>query len=278
MNLTHKVNSSALKYFFIVTMVFVLSENISAQEREFLDNRIMYTKYTIADFFNDSTKWVWELDVVYRRQSELGQTDFWSNPLRMSVRPWIAYQFTKLTRLSFNPIGMFNSTPRYPLEGALNNPLERELRTTLQINNYAFYGRFNFTHRLRFESRWRGIDNSNWTSEGSSLNRAAHNYRFRYRMRTRIPLNTDYFYTNKTWYISQYSEIHVEFGNDYGTNYFSQNRNFIGIGYRFWDWARIELGYLHQYNTRGNNVQIDLSRGPMFYLFMDILSRTEYRR
>lgn len=250
-------------------------------DTEFLDNRIMYTKYTLADFFNDSTKWVWELDVVYRRQSEMGETDFWSNPLRTSIRPWIAYQFTKLTRVSFNPIGVFSSAPRFSTEGNLDDPsqFERELRTTLQINNYAFYKqRYNFTHRLRFESRWRGIDNSSWTNEGSSLNRPAHNFRVRYRLRTRIPLNTDYFYTNKTWYISQYSEIHVEFGKDYGSNYFSQNRNFIGLGYRFWDWARIELGYLHQYNTRGNNVQIDLSRGPMFYLFIDMMSRTRHRR
>lgn len=72
--------------------------------------------------------------------------------------------------------------------------------------------------------------------------------------------------------------MHIEFGRDYGTNYFSQNRNYLGLGYRFWDWVRIELGYLHQYNTRGNNFQVDLSRGPMFYLFIDILSKTQMKR
>jgi hypothetical protein len=243
--------------------------NLYAQsEREFLDNRILYTKYYIADFFNDSTKWAWEADVVYRRQSELGQSDFWAEPLRISIRPWIAYQFTKLTRVSFNPIGVFYSAPRFPLESDLDRSFERELRTTLQINNYAYYGRFNFTHRLRFESRWRGIDDP----EGAN-----HNFRVRYRMRTRIPLNTNYFYTNNTYYISQYSELHVEFGKDYGTNYFSQNRNYIGLGYRFWEWTRVELGYIYQVNTRGNNRQIDVSRGPMFYLFMDVLSKNKRR-
>lgn len=261
----------------IISLLFIVSIRVSfGQEREMLDNRIMYTKYTIADFFNDSTKWVWELDVVYRRQSELGEGNFWANPLRQSIRPWIAYQFTKLTRVSLNPIGVFYSAPRFPLEGDLDRPFERELRTTLQINNYAYYGRFNFTHRMRFESRWRGIDHSDWP--GTSNIRAGHNFRFRYRIRTRIPLNTNYFYTNKTWYISQYSEIHVEFGRDYGTNYFSQNRNFLGLGYRFWDWVRLEVGYLHQYNTRGNNYQVDLTRGPMFYLFIDLMSKTQMKR
>jgi hypothetical protein len=237
-----------------------------SQNVENLNNKILYTKYYVADFLNDSTKWAWELDVVYRRQSELGEFNIWENPLRYSVRPWIAYQFTKLTRVSFNPIGIFNSAPRFPLETDLNRNFEREVRTTLQINNYAYYGRFNFTHRLRFESRWRGIDNPDGVR---------HNFRFRYRIRLRTPLNTDYFYKNNTIYISNYHEVHVEFGRDYGTNYFSQTRNFIGVGYRIWDWTRIELGYIYQLNTRPNNTQIDVSQGPMFYIFLDILSRNQ---
>lgn len=249
-----------------VSLFFSLMMFGQERNRESLNNRILYTKYTIADFFNNDTKWAWELDVVYRRQSELGEGDLWSEPLRFSVRPWIAYQSTKMTRISFNPIGIFNSAPRFPLESDLDRPFERELRTTLQINNYAYAGRVNFTHRLRFESRWRGIDREDGPN---------HNFRFRYRIRVRIPLNTDYFYKNNTLYTSNYHEAHVEFGKDYGTNYFSQNRNFVGLGYRFWDWTRVELGYIYQINTRGNNRQLDISHGPMFYIFMDILSRNE---
>lgn len=255
-----------LKYFYTLLLLLLTNITILAQERERLDNRILYTKYTVADFFNSETKWAWEMDVVYRRQSELNESDIWSQPLRISVRPWIAYQVNKLTRVSFNPIGVFHSAPRFPLDTDLNRPFERELRTTLQINNYSNYGRFNFTHRIRLESRWRGIDNEDG---------ANHNFRARYRLRLRTPLNTDYFYKNNTLYLSKYSEMHVEFGKNYGTNYFSQNRNFVGIGYRFWDWTRVELGYIYQLNFRGNNRQYDVSRGPMIYLFMDILSRNE---
>lgn len=254
-----------IKYF-LLWLFLSIAIFSRAQDTEFLKNRVLYTKYYAADFFNDSTKWAWELDVVYRRQSELGEDNIWANPLRYSVRPWIAYQFTKLTRVSFNPIGIFLSAPRFPLESDLDRPFERELRTTLQINNYANYGRFNFTHRLRFESRWRGIDDPDGIK---------HNFRFRYRIRLRTPLNTDYFYKNNTVYLSNYHEVHLEFGRDYGTNYFSQNRNFIGLGYRFWDWTRLELGYLFQVNTRSNNAQVDVSQGPMFYIFFDMLSRNQ---
>jgi hypothetical protein len=258
-----------MTYKIIVISVFLFfgfnNQGIS-QNKEILDNRIIYTKYYFADFMNDSTKWAWELDFVYRRQSELGEGDFWSEPLRYSVRPWIAYQFTKFTRVSLNPIGLFSSAPRFALESDLDRPFEREIRSTLQINNYANYKRFNFTHRIRIESRWRDID---------APSGANHSFRIRYRIRLRTPLNTDYFYKNNTIYLSNYHEAHLEFGSGFGTNYLSQNRNFIGLGYRFWDWTRIELGYLHQYNPRSNNNQVDLSRGPMFYIFMDLVSRNE---
>jgi len=254
-------------YLFIILWEIILPGKVNAQEKaEMLSNRILYTKYYAADFFNDSTQWAWEVDVVYRRQSQLGEMDIWEHPLRYSFRPWIAYQFTKMTRVSFNPLGVFSSAPRYPLESDFNRPFERELRTTLQINNYANYNRLNFTHRLRFESRWRDIDNG-----------ARHNFRFRYRIRMRTPINSSHFYKNNTIYICNYHELHVEFGRDYGTNYFSQSRNYLGLGYRFWDWTRIELGCIYQINTRSNNRQVDYSIGPMFYLFFDILSRNQKR-
>jgi hypothetical protein len=256
-----------------ILLLFGIMHGLFAQnERQILDNRIIYNKMTIYDFVDKDKKWGWDLDVVMRRQSQLGEGgigQIGAHPLRFSIRPWIAYQPTKYTRISFNPIGVFSSAPRYPQESDLGRAFERELRTTLQINHSTYYNRFNFTHRLRFESRWRGIDNEDGP---------IHNWRVRYRIRTRIPLNTNYFYTNKTLYLSQYSEIHTEFGKNYGLNYLSQNRNYIGLGYRFWDWARVEVGYLHQYNIRTNLRDVDLSRGPFFYLFVDYLSALKTSR
>ena len=122
---------------------------------------------------------------------------------------------------------------------------------------------------MRFESRWRGIDNPE----------VFQNFRFRYRMRVRIPLNTDYFYINNTFYLNIYSEIHLEFGNDFGgTNYLTQNRSYGGVGYRFWDWARVEFGYIHQYVPRGDHFYVDLVNGPMVYLYIDLMSKLKKYR
>lgn len=234
------------------------------------ENKVMYTKWNFSDFFYEGSKWNWDLDVVYRRQSDAGERNVYQNPLRLSVRPWVGYQFAKLTRISISPIGLANTYGRLTVgDDVLSADTERELRSTLQMNNNAYYGRYNFTHRLRFESRWRGIDEPE----------IHQNFRVRYRMRVRIPLNNDYFYVNKTVYLNVYSEIHVEFGGDFmGTNHLTQNRNYAGLGYRFWDWARVELGYLHQYVPRGNYYMVDVLRGPMFYLYIDLFSRLKSYR
>lgn len=251
----------------ILLVSFVFAQNDPV--RNINRHRIMYSKWNFSDFFHPDSKWNWDVDVVYRRQSDVDNVEFADNALRLSIRPWIGYQFAKLTRVSISPIGWVNSMERTVVDSDLPVFGERELRSTLQINNNAYFGRYNFTHRIRFESRWRALDQPD----------IRQNFRVRYRIRTRIPLNHDYFYVNKTVYLNLYSEIHVEFGGDFSTtNHLSQSRNYAGVGYRFWDWARIELGYLHQYMPRSNFYDVDLLYGPMFYLYIDLMSRLASRR
>lgn len=247
----------------------VAQDDVMDVDSEFNTLNVLYTKWNFSDFFYEGSKWNWDMDVVYRRQGDPGEQNIYENPLRVSFRPWVGYQFAKLTRISISPLGLANTVSRLTVEDDLPARTERELRSTLQINNNAYYGRFNFTHRIRMESRWRGIDNPE----------IHQNFRVRYRMRVRIPLNHDYFYVNKTWYLNIYSEMHVEFGGDFtGTNHLTQSRNYAGLGYRFWDWARLELGYLHQYVPRSNYYMVDVLRGPMFYLYIDLFSRLNSHR
>ncbi|MCC5918085.1 MAG: DUF2490 domain-containing protein [Cryomorphaceae bacterium] len=257
---------------FRISILLLYCSPIVAQEggnAEFLDHKVFYNKYTFADFFKVGSPWNWEFDVYARTQSDPGEQNIFSNPMRLSFRPWIGYQPAKLTRFSISPIALMNSFSRLTLDDDSPGRSERELRSSFQINNNAYYKRFNFTHRMRFESRWRGIDNPV----------VFQNYRFRYRLRVRTPLNTDYFYINNTLYLNIYSEIHLEFGNNFGgTNYLTQNRSYGGIGYRFWDWARVELGYIHQYVPRGDHLYVDLVNGPMVYLYIDLMSQLKKYR
>jgi hypothetical protein len=236
--------------------------------RRMFDERVFYSKWIFTDFLSKDKTWFWYADVVWRRQSGLENNNIFENPLRFSIRPFVAYQFGRFTKVHLNPIGLFVSDPRLGQPNDLNGSREFELRTTFEITQDAFIKRggkewINVTHRWRFESRWRGVDDP----EGPNWN-----FRFRQRTRFRIPLNGKHFYDNNVIYTINYHELHIELGPYVQLNQFAQNRNFVGLGYRFWDWARIDVGYLHQYNFRGDGRTLDMSRGPMFYLFIDYLS------
>lgn len=240
-------------------------------DRHMYDERVYYTKFIFFDYLSDAKTWFYYFDIINRRQSGLENNVMWEQPLRTSIRPFIAYQFGRYTRVHLSPIALFISDPRQgnPSDVDLIGDTEYELRTTLEITQDAYIKKaekewINMTHRWRFESRWRGVDEP----AGPTWN-----YRMRQRTRFRIPINGKHFYDNQVLYTVNYHELHLEFGPNMNLNQFAQNRNFFGIGYRFWDWARVDVGYLHQYNFRGNGRTIDLTRGPMVYFFIDYFSK-----
>lgn len=86
--------------------------------------------------------------------------------------------------------------------------------------------RLYFSHRFRLEERF--IE-------------ANFKTRFRYFISLNVPLNQTQLQSN-TFYLSGYNEIflHPE------TNVFDRNRAYGGIGYKFGDLIKIELGYMNQ--------------------------------
>ncbi|MCC5919558.1 MAG: DUF2490 domain-containing protein [Cyclobacteriaceae bacterium] len=236
-----------------------------------LRHSVIYSKMYVSDFVNTNRDWVWEVDVVARRQDSYDNNNPFSEPLRMSIRPWIGFQFSPRTRYSFSPIGFFHNQDFLGSPEDADLPTIRELRSTFRFMTDQYLGKLMFTHRYMLESRWRDIDNQ-------LGNGTLQNFRIRYRIRTRIPINKSTFFHNNVAYLVGFSELHLEFGRDHGTNFISQNRNYLGLGYRFWDWARVEAGYLHQYNLRGDLITRDISQGVMLYFFIDYLSALKASR
>jgi hypothetical protein len=267
-----------MRFYFITAFLLVFSFHGFSQinrNKNQMDQAVYYSKYIVQDFISEKKNLFWFVDVVQRRQSGFGNNNIFENPLRFSIRPYIGYQFNPYWSVMVNPVGYFVSDDRLGKIEDTYNPLrERELRTTAEILNYSYINKkgkqwINLTHRYRFESRWRDIDDVR--GRGTQWN-----YRFRYRIRLRVPLNGKHFYDNNVLYAVNYHELHLENGPNFGSNHLSQNRNFAGLGYRFWDFVRVDVGYLHQYNWRGNGVDLDMSRGPMFYLIFDYLSKTNW--
>lgn len=94
-----------------------------------------------------------------------------------------------------------------------------------------------WTHRFRLEQRRIGEvdaateDVTNWRYEN----------RFRYMLRTSIPLCAD-----KKWYLPVWNEIFFNFGSNVSKNYFDQNRAFIGIGRQLAPSTKLEVGFMEQ--------------------------------
>lgn len=99
--------------------------------------------------------------------------------------------------------------------------------------------RLNLQHRFRFEQRFVNDD---------------FKMRLRYMISGHFPLNNKEM-NNKTIYLSASNELFFNTTKDY----FDRNRVFGGIGYKFSNKVRVELGYLYQYSEIQTVNAINLS-------------------
>jgi hypothetical protein len=263
-----------------ILFMLMLCGNATAQiseNNEVLQQPVLYSKYIVKDYLKNKEgkkTWFWFVDVVYRRQSGLeDRSNIVAHPLRFSVRPYMGYQIGRFFQVMLCPVGYFNSFDRIGQPSDyVEFRHEHELRTTLELLHDSYIKKkgkewVNVTYRHRFESRFRDVTELNGDMRW--------NFRYRFRTRFRTPLNGKHFFDNNVLYICNYHEFHLENGPHHGPNKLSQNRNFVGVGYRFWDWVRVDVGYLHQYNWRGNGKTVDLTQAPMFYIFIDYLSKVK---
>ncbi len=234
-----------------------------------------YSKFIVRDYLKngkDAKTWFWMVDIVYRRQSGLDdRANIMAHPLRWSLRPYFGYQITPNLQVMLCPVGYFNSFDRIGSHADYADfRMEREIRTTMELIHDSYIRKkgkewVNVSYRHRFESRFRDVDERHGDMTW--------NFRYRFRTRFRTPVNGRHFHENNVLYTVNYHEIHLENGPQHGPNKLSQMRNFFGFGYRFWSWARIDVGYILQYNWRGDGLRVDVTHAPMFYLFIDYLSK-----
>lgn len=236
------------------------------------DSKVVYPTQTFwskleVNDFGESGKWGWGLDGIIRRKNEFGQGSIFMSPMRESIRPWVHYQFSPLSRLSISPLGYMHTTEYVANPEDLLREPYHELRTTLQYFHHqkVAKGRIMHTWRYRYEFRWQerpGSDEYRFTN------------RFRVRYRIRYLLNSKDFYENKTAYLMASNELGINIGENVVWNTFNQNRLYLGIGIRFLTAVRGELRYVDRFRTRGaTGFEFDLDRGLMACIYVDMLRR-----
>jgi hypothetical protein len=116
-----------------------------------------------------------------------------------------------------------------------------ELPVAAEFDEHRIYEQFSckdswkgldWQHRFRLEQRFiEDLAAADWRPEN----------RFRYMLRTTVPLTED-----KRWYIALWDEAFLNFGGNLDNNHFDQNRAFAGIGQKLDQHTALEVGFLEQ--------------------------------
>ncbi len=250
--------------FSLLFFLFFTATLFSQEQKTVYPHSVFWHKTEINEFFND--KWGVGVDFVYRSKNELNNGSMFDSHMRTSIRPWVNYQFSKNARLSLSPLGYMYTNEYIGKPEDFDRTPYHELRTTLQFFHHYKHdnGKFMHTWRYRYELRWQ---------EQANSDQYRFLTRFRLRYRLRYMINTNDFYENNTLYAAASNEIGLNIGKNVLYNTFNQNRVYLGLGYRFFNAARVELRYVDRFRTRGaTGIEFDQGKGFMLGFYIDELS------
>jgi hypothetical protein len=256
------VSKYASQLFCSIVFGLIISTASGQNQKVIYPHSVFWSKTEINQLDNNF-KWGVGLDFVYRRKSGLNDNFMLSERLRESIRPWIHYQFSPYSRLSISPIGFMYTNEYLGKPSDLNRLPYHEIRTTVQFFHHTkmLDGKIMHTWRYRYELRWQ---------ENPSTDSYRYFSRFRIRYRIRYVINGNDFYKNNTAYVAISNEIGLNIGKNVVYNTFNQNRLYVGVGYRVFNTARIELRYVNRIRTRGaTGYEFDNGRGVMLGIYFD---------
>lgn len=171
----------------------------------------------------------WHNEVQYRNYNFVGDTE------QLLLRTGLGYNLTENNNNLLLGYGYIYSEPY--LENGKRAKIN-EHRIYQQFITKQFFGRVSLQHRYRFEQRFLADQTR---------------FRWRYFLGSNVALNHPKM-QDKTVYLSIYNEIFVNTKN----NYFDRNRFYTGMGYRFNEILRTELGMLNQKTSLSSRSQLNI--------------------
>jgi hypothetical protein len=202
------------------------------------DNANLWVQYN-GDHTIKKSRWGVHLEGQWRR-SNVGLT--WQ---QYQLRPGVNFQLSKSVALTLGYA--FTETYRYGDFPALHRFPEH--RVYEQVLYTRRIDKLDFANRFRLEQRNIGVPVAQ--ADGTyEIDSYRYENRFRYQLRTNIPLSFD----NRKNYIGIYDEIMFNFGKNVYKNVFDQNRAFISFGRNLGHETRAEIGFLEQTIQRRGGV------------------------
>ncbi len=251
--------------------------------RQYNVKNSFWTEANLVQPLGKAKRFALQLDIQYRRQSEQynqkGLADpthpnlgnIFLNPYQTVFRPWVHYFIkSRKVRLSISPIGYWatfgpagaNSTVAGTDAPSSHLQMYPEIRSCYQLTTYDQIGRLRLTYRARFEYRWLGNSSTtqSYDSDGSGLDLFHGTVNTTQKMRMRLFFRADIALKGPTvdpkeFYLAVQDEIWLGLGsNTNNSGLFDQNRAYAGVGYKFSDAFRLELGYLNQITGNSSTV------------------------
>jgi hypothetical protein len=244
----------------LIALSSCFSQSSTPPKREYISNHMLWT--TLTGQGKIKGKFSYQFDLEYRRQADPMQAadpntsighdhyNVFKHSYQYAVRTSVQYQLN--SSLSFAvPITLFGTW-----NGSSFQP---ELRPALQATISNSIGRIALSNRYRYEFRYFGekknIDDDQIFGDASTFHftAATRKGRFRYMLRATMPLNNKTI-VKGTYYAVTSAEVFLNTGkNVNNNNLLDQLRFYGGLGYKFSDNMRVELGYMNMIAYRLNN-------------------------
>lgn len=214
-----------IKHIAFLLLISCLPQFVQAQASDFGNWLIYFGNKKI------NARWNWHHEAQHRNYNAFGDLE------QLLLRTGIGYNLSENNNNILLGYGYIHSQNyRDSGEGKANVD---EHRIFQQFITRQSLGRVKLQHRYRFEQRW--IDNQDFR------------LRFRYFLALNIPLTAPDM-LDKVLYLSAYNEI---FLNNQEV-IFDRNRLYGGMGYKFNQHLRVELGYMNQFLGNDNRDQLNV--------------------
>jgi len=187
------------------------------------------------------------------------------NNKNLLVRPYLTYKFTPAVSASigYTYIHSWATPPLYGPTDSKEHNVWEQLSLTQTLGPQK---RMKLTHRYRLEHRF----SEHWKKENGEYTKIGidFNNRFRYRITFRIAL--------ARWAAKNKQEIYLQFFDEVWINQhdyllfksFARNWFYAGCGWKFTPAGAIELGYMHQWDTKSSiNIHTHIIQLALSYKF-----------
>jgi len=172
------------------------------------------------------------------------------SPQQLLLRTGINYHFSKNAFATAGycfvetyPYGEFASKATFP---------EHRLWEQLQLR--SLLGSVELITRLRQEQRF--VNNPVYKDSIYKPGDPVYSNRTRLMTRFSFPFRGNAI-VDKSFYLSLYNEIFINYGKNVGANTIDQNRAYLALGYKIPKVGRLEIGYLNQLVFKAEGIKVE---------------------